>query len=80
MDTASTISNAANDAANAAAWRRVGAVQIGLLARNATESAAALQSAGGRNVLEVNMAVPADGKYRSTYETTVALRNRLIGN
>ncbi|HLM53641.1 MAG TPA: PilW family protein, partial [Pseudoxanthomonas sp.] len=35
MDTASAISNAADDAANAAAWRRVGAVQVGLLVRNA---------------------------------------------
>ncbi|HZF98642.1 MAG TPA: PilW family protein [Pseudoxanthomonas sp.] len=80
MDTAGAISNATSDAANAAAWRRVGAVQVGLLVRNAGERAAALQSADGRRVLEVTMNVPADANYRSTYETTVALRNRLIGN
>jgi type IV pilus assembly protein PilW len=80
MDTAGAVSNATSDAANAAAWRRIGAVQVGLLVRNAGERAAALQSADGRRVLEVKMNVPGDANYRSTYETTVALRNRLIGN
>lgn len=66
------------------AWRRVGLVQIGLVARSA-EPAAARQ----RNVSEVTpplstlgLAVtpPADTFYRTVYEDSIALRNRLFGN
>ncbi|SDQ49252.1 type IV pilus assembly protein PilW [Pseudoxanthomonas sp. CF125] len=79
MVPASTI----GDETNAAAWRRVGAVQLGLMVRNSgnREGAAATQSLIPLSVLEVQMPVQTpDGNYRSVYETTVALRNRLYGN
>jgi type IV pilus assembly protein PilW len=67
--------------ANAGLWRRVGAVQVGLMVRNSGERAASLQTVDNRRaLLEVTMPAPLDGNYRSTYETTVALRNRLFGN
>jgi type IV pilus assembly protein PilW len=77
---------AANDAAlgteaNAAGWRRVGAVQLGLVVRNTGDSAAAPQAQRDLTVLQVRMPLQTpDTNYRSTYETTVALRNRLFGN
>ncbi len=76
MDTADAIGGLAN----AGAWRRVGAVQVGLMVRNSGERAASLQTANNRRaLLEVVMPAPQDSNYRSTYETTVALRNRLFG-
>lgn len=66
--------------ANAAAWRRVGAVQVGLMMRNTGERAAAPQALKDLAVMQVTMPPPQDGNYRSVYETTVALRNRLYGN
>lgn len=67
--------------ANAAAWRRVGAVQLGLVVRNTGERAASEQAQLPLTVLEVRMPPQqADGNYRTAYETTVALRNRLFGN
>lgn len=78
MDTADVVS--AHAVGTASSWRRVGAVQVGLLVRNSGERAASLQSISPPVVLEVSMVAPADGNYRTTYETTVALRNRLYGN
>jgi len=62
-------------------WRRVGSVQIGLLMRSADRSAAD-QATNAPNVLGLTLNRPAtnDGHYRSVYETTVVLRNRLFGN
>lgn len=76
MVTAATLGSEAN----AADWRRVGAVQVGLMMRNTGERAAAPQATIPLAVLQVSMPPPADGNYRSVYETTVALRNRLYGN
>lgn len=64
------------------AWRRVGLVQIGLVARS-TEPAAATQRAAAvtqLSALGVVMTPPNDTLYRAVYEDTVALRNRLFGN
>jgi type IV pilus assembly protein PilW len=63
-------------------WRRVGIVQVGLVARS-TEPAAAYQRADGvtqLSALGVVMNPPNDTLYRAVYEDTVALRNRLFGN
>lgn len=65
-------------------WRRVGAVQIGLLMRS-SDRAVAAQAVDPVRVLGVQMLRGAaddaeDGYYRSAYESTVALRNRLFGN
>lgn len=72
-----------SDAAIENAWRRVGQVQVGILASSPLP-AAAVQSAGGPlpSVLGVVFAPPEthDGRLRVGYETTVALRNRLFGN
>ncbi|MEN1959067.1 PilW family protein [Luteimonas sp. MJ246] len=79
-----TTADAVVGPSNEEAWRRVGLVQIGLVARSA-EPAAARQ----RNVSEVTpplstlgLAVtpPADTFYRTVYEDSIALRNRLFGN
>lgn len=61
-------------------WRGVGVVQVGLLM--GSPSRAASEQAAQRPVLGVSFTPPAvnDGIYRSGYETTVALRNRLYGN
>ena len=76
-NTAATIGGAAN----AGRWRRVGAVQLGMMVRGGGEErSASAQAAVPQNVLEVAMTAPSDGHYRSVYETTVALRNRLFGN
>ncbi len=64
-------------------WRRVGMVQVGILASSPdTAAAAAPQDAQRRRALGVVFAPPAvpDGRFRTTYETTVAMRNRLYGN
>jgi type IV pilus assembly protein PilW len=67
--------------AAAAEWRRVGAVQLGLVVRNTGESAAAPGALKDLTVLQVQMPLQTpDTNYRTTYETTVALRNRLFGN
>jgi len=69
------------DATQAARWRRIGSVQIGLLVRGGSERASSEQAdAGEMSVLAVGINPPNDGHYRSVYETTVALRNRLFGN
>lgn len=69
------------DESEAERWRRVGAVQLGLLVRGGGEErAAAARAEVPPSVLQVEMVAPADGHYRSVYETTVALRNRLFGN
>ncbi|MCC5088228.1 PilW family protein [Xanthomonas campestris] len=66
---------------NASRWRRVGAVQVGLLVRGASSETAATQQAVAKpSVLAVTVTPPSDGQYRSVYEATVALRNRLFGN
>lgn len=65
-------------------WRRVGLVQIGMLARS-PDRAASTQAASintQRRVLGVRFQPLAtnDGRYRASYEVTTALRNRLYGN
>jgi len=72
------------DATGAAQWRRVGLVQVGILARSPLSTTAPAPSAALNypSALGVSFA-PAttpDGRYRTTYESTIALRNRLFGN
>lgn len=77
----------ATDATGAAAWRRVGQVQVGLVARSADRTGTNTNSkptdaAGKLGVLGMayNQDAVTDGRYRTAYEVTVALRNRLFGN
>lgn len=82
MSTANTIGNPIPaDAAGAAAlarWRRVGAVQVGILSRSIQPSANAERPV--ESLLGVALTPPADAHFRSSYETTIALRNRMFGN
>lgn len=63
------------------AWRQVVSVRIGLLARS-TESAVVTGTVNGDprtyRVLGTELSVADDGRMRQVYETTVALRNRLL--
>lgn len=66
-----------------AQWRRVGLVQVGVLARSPNPAASINPEAAARQrALGVTFVPPAvnDGLYRSSYEVTIALRNRLFGN
>lgn len=63
------------------AWRRVGAVQIGLLAVSPQRATAVQGDDTHRpSALGVTYTVPDDGRYRTVYESTIAMRNRLYGN
>lgn len=77
-----TVQNtAATLASTETAWRRVGAVQIGLLTRSPAPSAASASDIAP-SALGVSFTTPSpnDGRYRTVYESTIALRNRLYGN
>jgi type IV pilus assembly protein PilW len=81
---ANVVTGATNNTQRAAQWRRVGLVQVGILARS-PNAAAAGQAADvdqRQRVLGVEFApgVGNDARYRAGYEVTVALRNRLFGN
>lgn len=60
-------------------WRRVGQVQVGLL-MGSPDRASAAQAANVPTLFGAATTVGADGRFRSTYEMTIALRNRLYGN
>lgn len=69
---------------NEEAWRRVGLVQIGLVARSAEPAAAGQRQASDvtppLSTLGLTVTPPADTFYRTVYEDSIALRNRLFGN
>lgn len=77
-DTAETLDVDADE------WLRVGMVQVGFLARSPDRALADAASDPDRypNVLGVRFDPTEidDANYRSAYEVTVALRNRLFGN
>ncbi len=77
---ASGVTTDAN-AIGAAQWLRVGMVQVGLLARSPSPASATAPT-NGPSALGVtfNAADAPDGRYRTSYEVSVALRNRLFGN
>lgn len=80
---ASSVTSDAN-ATGAAQWRRVGQVQVGVLARSPARSQAEAptDAVNYPRALGVGFAPGStrDGRYRTTYESTIALRNRLFGN
>ncbi len=80
--TASAVTTQAN-AAGAAEWLRVGQVQVGLVLRSpsaATVSQAEASSELGTLGMIYDASAAGDGRYRTTYEASIALRNRLFGN
>ncbi|WP_312707166.1 PilW family protein [Stenotrophomonas sp.] len=80
---ASGVSTGTNAAA-AAQWRRVGQVQVGILARSPqpAQAEAATDALRYPRMLGVGFApsTTRDTRYRAAYESTIALRNRLFGN
>ena len=85
QNTAATLlAGAANDVQRANQWRRVGLVQVGLLMRSPQRAAAPdiTDASNHLRVLGTVFQPPAtdDGRFRASYETTIALRNRLFGN
>lgn len=80
---ASGVTSDAN-ATGAAQWRRVGQVQVGVLARSPgrSQAEAPTDAVHYPRALGVGFAPGStrDGRYRTTYESTIALRNRLFGN
>lgn len=64
------------------AWRRVGLIQVGLVARSPDPAAAAQADAAiaPLSALGVKVTAPEDARYRAVYEDSIALRNRLFGN
>ncbi len=79
--------NGVSTATTAAAvnqWRRVGLVQVGLLARSPQQAAAEAPKVADNylGVLGTTIVPPAtdDKRFRASYEVSVALRNRLFGN
>lgn len=64
------------------AWRRVGLVQVGLLARSPDPAATTPRTADGQvlSALETEFTLPDDKRHRGVYEASIALRNRLFGN
>lgn len=78
QDTAATLGN------DITAWRLVGLIQLGILARSPdpAATAAAAEEEQQPHVLGVRFAPSTGGDafYRSSYEITVAARNRLFGN
>lgn len=83
QQTANAVSTATTAAA-VAQWRRVGLVQVGLLARSPQQASAESPKDAGNylGVLGTTIVPPAtdDKRYRASYEVSVALRNRLFGN
>ncbi|WP_369038517.1 PilW family protein [Stenotrophomonas maltophilia] len=78
--TASQVSTDAS-ASGAAQWLRVGQVQVGLLMRSPNPSSS-VKASNGPAALGVTFQPgdSNDGRYRTSYEVTIALRNRLFGN
>lgn len=71
-------------ALQANAWRRVGQVQVGILLSSPGRAGAQAPAAAASNPrvlgVEFRPAAANDGRYRASYEATVAVRNRLFGN
>lgn len=69
----------ANDAEIDAKWRGVLSVRVGLLMRG-QDQAGVGQTANNNTyvVVDENIVRPVDGRFRDVYETTIALRNRLV--
>lgn len=59
-------------------WRRSGAVQVALL--GVSDRAGAPAAEASPILLGTSVEVPADGRLRSVYQSTIAVRNRLYGN
>lgn len=63
-------------------WRRVGLIQVGLVMRSSERAATEPRATGlpPMSALGVTFTAPDDKYYRTVYEDSIALRNRLFGN
>ena len=80
---AEVINGAVGDAALDAAWRQVVSVRVGILAQSSDRAAVSGDVGGSARTFQVlgTTVTPAngdDGRMRQVYETTIALRNRLL--
>lgn len=62
------------------AWRRVGQVQVAMLLSSPGPASSTQATQVTPTLLGASASLPADGRYRTVYENTIALRNRLYGN
>lgn len=62
-----------------AEWRRVGQVQVGVLARSPDPSTSGT-AVNAPRLLGTTLTPPTDSRYRAIYEASVALRNRLYSS
>ena len=77
--TAETVQASTSPSGNG--WRRVGAVQLGLVMASPDPSAAPQADQNASLIsMGVTFTAPTDGRMRTVYQTTIALRNRLFGN
>lgn len=83
LNTASAVTTQAN-ATGANQWRRVGQVQVGLIARSPSSASASKPKDAAARLGVLGMTYDqdgvTDGRYRTSYEVSIALRNRLFGN
>ncbi len=78
---AQVINGVVGDDALDNAWRQVVSVRVGVLARSSERAGVSGQVAGAArtyNVLGTTVTPPDDGRMRQVYETTIAVRNRLL--
>lgn len=78
---AQVINGVVGDAALDEAWRQVVSVRVGVLARSSERAGVSGQVAGAArtyNVLGTTVTPTDDGRMRQVYETTIAVRNRLL--
>lgn len=64
-------------ASDTTVWNRVGLVQVALLARS--NERASSEQPTARTLLGAKLSLPADGRYRAVYDSTIAMRNRVLG-
>lgn len=79
--TAADLGDATTSAANRQNWLRVGTVQMGLVMRHTEQRSGGDPRELPYSLLGSEVSAPVDDRrVRTTYETSVALRNRLFGN
>jgi type IV pilus assembly protein PilW len=79
IDSVRTASTLLPNSSSSGGWQRVGEMQVGLLIRS-TDPASAQKRTVVQRSLGTQLTLPDDKRYRTVYETNIALRNRLYGN
>ncbi|MBT2745466.1 MULTISPECIES: PilW family protein [unclassified Lysobacter] len=79
IDSVRTAATLLPNSSSSGGWQRVGEMQVGLLIRS-TDPASAQKRTVVQRSLGTQLTLPDDKRYRTVYETNIALRNRLYGN